>query len=93
MTDFEVIWDLDNDPDGNVHHIAEHGVTMDEVEEVLSDPENSTDVSASSDRAITFGETAAGRYLAVVWETALEDPLTIYPITAYDVPRRTRKRK
>jgi len=22
-----VIWDLDDDPDGNVAHIAEHGVT------------------------------------------------------------------
>lgn len=93
MLDAEVLWDLPDDPDGNVQHVAEHGVTIEEVEEVLSDPDNSTEVSASSDRSITFGETAAGRYLAVVWETALDDPLTIYPVTAYDAPRPRRKRR
>ena len=38
-------WDLDEEPDGNVQHIAEHGVTKEEVEEVLSDPSNPTDQS------------------------------------------------
>ena len=28
-----IIWDLDDDPDGNVQHCAEHGVTMGEVEQ------------------------------------------------------------
>lgn len=28
-----IIWDLDDDPDGNVQHCAEHGVTKDEVED------------------------------------------------------------
>ena len=93
MIDAAVIWDLGDDPDGNVPHIAEHGVTIEEVEEVLSDPDNSTEVSARSARSITFGETAAGRYLAGVWETALEDPLTIYPVTAYDAPRPRHKRR
>jgi uncharacterized DUF497 family protein len=92
VDDFEIIWDLDDDPDGNVQHIAEHGVTMDEVEEALSDPGASTRPSRSSGRSITFGETSDGRYLAVVWETALDDPLTIYPVTAYDVPRPRRRR-
>jgi uncharacterized DUF497 family protein len=93
MLDAEVIWDLDDDPDGNVRHIAEHGVSIDEVEDVLSDPDNSTVVSKTSDRSVTFGETSSGRYLAVVWETAQEDPLSIYPITAYDAPRPRRKRR
>ena len=30
---------------------------------------------------------------AVAWETACDDPLTIYPITAYDAPRPRPKRK
>ena len=60
MDDFEIIWDLDDDPDGNVQHIAEHGVTMDEVEEALSDPGASTRPSRSSGRSITFGETSDG---------------------------------
>ena len=35
---------------------------------------------------MTFGWTSAGRYLAVVWELVDEDPLTIYPVTAYPAP-------
>jgi hypothetical protein len=30
-----LIWDLDDDPDGNVQHIAEHGLTKDEVASVF----------------------------------------------------------
>jgi uncharacterized DUF497 family protein len=93
MLDAEIVWDLEDDPDGNVRHIAEHGVSIEEVEEVVSDPDNSTEVSRNSDRSITFGETSSGRYLAVVWETAQDEPLAIYPITAYDAPRPRRKRR
>ena len=94
MEDVEILWDLGDDPDGNVQHIAEHGITVEDVEEVLADPDSSTDVSKSSGRSITFGETADGRYLAVVWETACDDPKTIYPVTAYPVTRpRRRKRR
>jgi hypothetical protein len=31
-------WDLYDDPDGNVQHLAEHGITIDEFEDV---PDNS----------------------------------------------------
>jgi hypothetical protein len=79
----EVIWDLEDDPLGNVQHIAEHDVMPEEVEEVLNDRHSRTVFSASSGRPVTFGWTSAGRYLAVVWEVADEDPLTVYPITAY----------
>ena len=78
-----VIWDLEDDPRGNVQHIAEHGVTPEEVEEVLNDRHSRTIHSNSSGRPITFGWTMAGRYLAVVWEFADEEPLTLYPVTAY----------
>ena len=30
-----ILWDLDDDPDGNVQHCADHGVTKEEVEEVF----------------------------------------------------------
>lgn len=94
MLDAEILWDLEDDPDGNVQHIAEHGVTIEEVEEVLADPDSSTEVDARRpDRSVTFGQTLESRYLAVVWETALDDPLTIYPITAFDAPRPRRKRR
>ena len=35
MIDAIVAWDAEDDPDGNVQHIIEHGITMEEVEEVL----------------------------------------------------------
>ena len=43
-----VWWDLDDEPDGNVEHIAEHGLTKEEVEDVLGNPSNPTDLSHSS---------------------------------------------
>ena len=30
-----IVWDLDDDLEGNVQHIAEHGLTIEEVEDVL----------------------------------------------------------
>ena len=86
MATILIIWDLEDDLRGNTRHIAEHGVMPEEVEEVLNDWHGRTAYSASSGRPITFGWTAAGRYLAVVWELADEEPLTIYPITAYPAP-------
>ncbi len=35
---------------------------------------------------ITFGYTSSNRYVAVVWEHVMDDPLTMRPITAYEVP-------
>lgn len=35
MIDAIIAWDMDDDPEGNVQHIAEHGITVEEVEEVL----------------------------------------------------------
>jgi uncharacterized DUF497 family protein len=81
-----IIWDLDDDPDGNVHHCAEHGVSKEEVEEAL---ENATDADTSraSGRPVVFGDTSTGRHLMVVFEQVDED--TVYPVTAYEVPRKS----
>jgi uncharacterized DUF497 family protein len=79
-------WDLDDDTEGNVQHIAEHGLTKEEVEDVLSDSANPTDESHSSGRPATFGWTKTGKHIIVVWEEVEEDPLTVYPITAYETP-------
>jgi hypothetical protein len=80
-----ILWDLDDDPDGNAWHCAEHGVTP---EEVLSSARD-VDVSRSSGRPVVFGDTSAGRHLMVVFERIDGD--TIYPITAYEVPRKQRR--
>ena len=80
-----IVWDLDDDPDGNVQHCAEHGVSKEEVDEVLASPED-VDLSRSSGRPVIFGTTVAGRHLMVVIEVI--DAVTIYPVTAYEVPPR-----
>jgi uncharacterized DUF497 family protein len=79
----QVLWDLDEDPDGNVQHIAEHGITIEEVEDVLYGTEEVV-ASQSSGRPIAFGETSTGKYIAVVFEVVDEDPLAVYPVTAYE---------
>ena len=38
MPAIEIIWDLEDDPEGNVAHLAEHDVSQDEVLEVLTAP-------------------------------------------------------
>lgn len=62
-------------------HLAEHGVSMDEFEAVVCDPE-SIDFSRSSGREIAFGE-VDGRFLACVYE--MLDESTVLPVTAYEV--------
>ena len=75
-------WDLDDDPRGNVQHIAEHDVSKEEVEEVLDHPEG-LERSRSSGRVIAFGETSTGRLLAVVYDEIDDD--AVYPVTAYEL--------
>ena len=94
MFDLIIIWDLEDDQDGNyVHIVVEHDITQDQVEEVVGDPENATVVSHSSGRPLTFGWTSTGRYLAVVWEHVGDDPRTINPVTAYDARPQGRNRR
>ena len=83
-----LIWDLDDDPDGNVQHCAEHGVTQEEVEDVL-DCVLDADVSRSSGRRVAFGDTRSGRHLMVVFDEIDAD--TAYLVTAYEVPRRQQR--
>ena len=83
-----IIWDLDDEPDGNVQHFGEHGISKEEVEQVLQNATDA-DVSRSSGRPVVFGDTSAGRHLMVVYEEI--DAETVYPVTAYEVPRRQRR--
>ena len=83
-----IIWDLDDDPHGNVQHCAEHGISKEEVEEAL-DSATDEDLSRSSGRPVVFGDTSGGRHLMVVYEEV--DEGTVYPVTAFEVPRRQRK--
>ncbi|MSR54967.1 MAG: hypothetical protein EXS09_17020 [Gemmataceae bacterium] len=84
MREVFFIWDLEDEPDGNVQHVAEHGLTIEEVESVFRDRGSRTETSRSSGFPITFGTTNSGRYIVVVWEQVEKDPLCVRPITAYE---------
>jgi uncharacterized DUF497 family protein len=78
----DIIWDLPDDPDGNVQHIAEHGLTPGDVEYVLNHPTRRA-TSRSSSRPMVYGNTPAGESIVVVFDEI--DDSTIYPVTAYVV--------
>ena len=40
MEDALIDWDITADPDGNTAHISEHGLSQEEIESVLRDPNN-----------------------------------------------------
>jgi uncharacterized DUF497 family protein len=80
---FRVIWDDPDDPDGNVQHIAEHGLALEDVEEVLANP-TSEGTSASTGRPCVWGYTLEGVYINVVYEEI--DPDTVRVVTASEVP-------
>jgi hypothetical protein len=77
-----IIWDLADDADGNVQHIAEHDLTKEEVEDALANPEGRT-TSRSSGLPVVFGTTATGRFIAVVFQEIDKD--TAKPVTAFDI--------
>jgi hypothetical protein len=63
-------------------HLAEHEVSPDEFEEVVSNPDIE-DVSRSTGNPIAIGSTSSGRQLCCVFKRVDND--MIEPITAYDV--------
>ena len=82
MPPLTIIWD--DGEGGNVEHVAQHGLTPDEVDDVLLDSGSTFDRSRQSGLPAAFGRTGTGRYIVVVFEEI--DPDTVYPVTAYDVP-------
>jgi uncharacterized DUF497 family protein len=86
MDDALVAWDDEHDPDGNVAHIAQHGLTPEEVEDVLLDPASSRGFSRSSGLPTRFGHTRTGRHIVVIFSEESDDPRVVRPVTAYDVP-------
>jgi uncharacterized DUF497 family protein len=82
MDYLRILWDDPADPGGNVQHIFEHGLGIEDVEEVLASPTNEG-VSASTSRPCAWGYTLEGLYIIVVYEEIDED--TIRVVTAYEV--------
>ena len=80
LTDFEFIWD--EQPGGNVEHIADNGLTPEDVVCAIETAIRH-DVSHSSGRPIVYGFTPDDRYIVVIYEEIAEQ--TIYVITAYEI--------
>jgi hypothetical protein len=82
MLGYECLWDLDDDVDGNVQHVAEHGLTKEDVEHALSTvTEEDERISDSSALPLVFGPALDGRTIAVVFERVSD--LEVYPVTAF----------
>jgi hypothetical protein len=85
------------DPDTGLPHIYDHGVTEDEVREVLNRPHENR--AESDDSFAAIGQTMAGRYLRVLYVPDAHGD-GIFVVTAYELRgkqlkafRRRRKRK
>jgi hypothetical protein len=76
------------DPDTGQSHIYVHGVTEQEVDEVLRG--RGEDLRATGNSRRKIGQTLAGRYLQVFYVPD-EDPDSLFVITAYE-PRGKAKR-
>ena len=86
------------DPTTAHPHVRNHGVTEEEVEEVLKSP--GEDRPGRDNSRVAIGQTEAGRYLRVTYVPDPE-PDSVFVITAYDLQgkplkayrRRQRKRR
>jgi hypothetical protein len=75
---YDIIWT----PDA-IEHLAVHGVTPEEFEEVVfASRRSALDYSRSTGLPLIEGFTDAGRWLVCVFE--FEGDLTIIPVTAYE---------
>ena len=75
-----IIWD--EDFDGNVEHIADNGLSIEDVEHVLANYQKKR-ISRSTGNPCVFGYTPDELYIIVVFEEV--DRSTVYPITAYEI--------
>jgi hypothetical protein len=86
--DPSIIWDSEDDEQDNYHHIVTegHGITQEDVDEVLRAHHSEATTSRTTGNPVCFGWTTTGKYIAVVFEESCDDPLMLYPITAYEAP-------
>jgi uncharacterized DUF497 family protein len=76
--------------DENTAHVGEHGISTADFEYVVNNPDEYS-VSHSSGLPCAFGYTPDGRYIIAVFEEI--DDMTVYPVTAYEVPEPRRRSK
>jgi uncharacterized DUF497 family protein len=70
-------------------HLAEHGISPEDYEHVVTNPTR-TGKSRSSGHPAAWGYTEDGRYIIAVYEKL--DFVTVIPVTAYEVPEPRKRR-
>jgi uncharacterized DUF497 family protein len=85
------------DPETDQPHLFSHGVTEEEVRDILARP--GLILKGSDESRLALGQTKAGRYLKVVYSPLKQGP-SLFVITAYELRgkelkayRRRRRRK
>ena len=78
MPYYDFLW-----TDDNIEHLAEHGITQDDFQQVVCNPSREGK-SRSSGLPAAWGYTTNGRYIMAVYEEL--DAVTILPVTAFEVP-------
>ena len=76
------------DPETGLPHIYGHGITEQEVEQVLR--VSGGDVRGSQGSRMKLGRTLAGRYLQVIYSPD-EEPGSVFVITAYELIGKAKK--
>ena len=76
------------DPDTGLPHIYGHGVTEEEVEQVLR--ASGGDIQGSRGSRMKLGRTSAGRYLQVIYSPD-EEPESVFVITAYELTGKAKR--
>jgi hypothetical protein len=66
-----------------VQHVAQNGLTPDEVEDVLLAVDE-IGTSASTGLPMVFGFTSTGKYIGVVFHIIEESPLAVRVVTAFE---------
>jgi len=85
--DFDFVeWDSEDDPRGNAYHIADNGLSIDEVEDVIYDPRSRPVQSRSSMRPALIGQTSTGKTIIVIYERHNDAGiLVVRPVSAYEI--------
>jgi uncharacterized DUF497 family protein len=79
-------WDAEDEPRGNLRHIADNGLKTDEVEDVLYDPSGRPVQSRSSKRPALIGRTSTGKRIIVIYERHKDaGHVVIRPVSAYEI--------
>jgi len=85
--DFDFVeWDSEDDPRGNTQHIADNGLSIDEVEDAIYHPKSRPVQSRSSRRPALIGRTSTGKTIIVIYERHNDAGIVVIrPVSAYEI--------